>query len=537
MIIGMTAIQRIPSIINGRVARAPVTQSGGALLPACVAFSAPMGTAGPRIDGTSLSAVTLGLGTHSFIVEEYNRSFITGQRLRVTANAQPGGYMEGVVASYSPTRTLTITADVSTGGGTYADWFIGVAGQPGVTGPPGPVGPTGPVGEAPGDNRYYARYMAQWMETGSLTDIQNRVLRAGDAMTGPLSLPSTPAPVAANAVRKDYVDAGDSTLQTNINAKADKTYVDSQDATKLNLAGGTLTGKVTAPLTVDADAAGTLTTKGYVDTKVTSGFVPEAPNDGLLYGRRQTSGSSAWIRTVARAGDTMTGGLTVNGTVQATTGELQSFGFQGDVTRGVLRLNQSGSVYLYNDGIHVNVGGLPLAGTTQPVGTNDTSYATTAYVQAAVSVPAGSYMLFVQSSAPTGWTKFTGYNDRTLRVVNGTVGAGGVQPFSGVFGRTSTDSVTLAVGNLPSTLIQVFDSVAWYPIYGTPLNGVNGGYCGRPVVGGQPGEFPNANGIGNPVIAAQLGGGGVAASPAATAFAPTIDLRVQYVDVIIASKN
>jgi len=125
MIIGMTAIQRIPSIINGRVARAPVTQSGGALLPACVAFSAPMGTAGPRIDGTSLSAVTLGLGTHSFIVEEYNRSFITGQRLRVTANAQPGGYMEGVVASYSPTRTLTITADVSTGGGTYADWFIG----------------------------------------------------------------------------------------------------------------------------------------------------------------------------------------------------------------------------------------------------------------------------------------------------------------------------------------------------------------------------------------------------------------------------
>src|SRR5215471_7179180 len=161
--------------------------AGGAMLPACVAFSAPMGAAGPRIDGTSLSSVTLGLGTHVFIVEEYNRSFITGQRLRVTANATPGGYLEGLVVSYSAMRELTINADVSTGSGTYSSWFIGVAGQPGPQGPPGPVGPTGPVPEAPGDSRYYARYMAQWMETGSLTDIQNRVLRSGDTMTGHLS--------------------------------------------------------------------------------------------------------------------------------------------------------------------------------------------------------------------------------------------------------------------------------------------------------------------------------------------------------------
>ena len=38
----------------------------------------------------------------------------------------------------------------------------------------------------------------------------------------------------------------------------------------------------------------------------------EPPNDDLVYGRRQSSGVGAWQRSVALAGDTMTGQLTVN---------------------------------------------------------------------------------------------------------------------------------------------------------------------------------------------------------------------------------
>jgi len=51
-----------------------------------------------------------------------------------------------------------------------------------------------------------------------------RVLKAGDTMSGHLSLPTAPA--AANAVRKDYVDTSDA-------LKADKTYTDTQDAATL----------------------------------------------------------------------------------------------------------------------------------------------------------------------------------------------------------------------------------------------------------------------------------------------------------------
>jgi hypothetical protein len=60
--------------------------------------------------------------------------------------------------------------------------------------------------------RLYVRYNdgvgpAQWVEAVAVPNIDTSgfVMRSGDAMTGHLSLPTTPA--AANAVRKDYVDA------------------------------------------------------------------------------------------------------------------------------------------------------------------------------------------------------------------------------------------------------------------------------------------------------------------------------------------
>ena len=65
---------------------------------------------------------------------------------------------------------------------------------------------------------------------------QYAVARAGDTMTGHLTLPITPA--AANAVRKDYVDAADATLATSISTG---------DALKVAKAGDTMTGALTTP--------------------------------------------------------------------------------------------------------------------------------------------------------------------------------------------------------------------------------------------------------------------------------------------------
>lgn len=80
--------------------------------------------------------------------------------------------------------------------------------------------------------------------------------------------------------------------------------------------------------------------------------------------------------------------------------------------------------------------------------TTPTQAATKAYVDAAVTTnpafPAGTTMLFVQTSAPIGWTQQNAYNDYALRVVAGLGGGtGGTVPFSTAF---STAGVTGTVG-------------------------------------------------------------------------------------------
>ena len=50
-------------------------------------------------------------------------------------------------------------------------------------------------------------------------------------------------------------------------------------------------------------------------------------------------------------------------------------------------------------------------------------------LEASLPAPSGTSMLFVQSAAPTGWTKQTTHNDKTLRVVTGTVSSGGSNAF------------------------------------------------------------------------------------------------------------
>ena len=66
--------------------------------------------------------------------------------------------------------------------------------------------------------------------------------------------------------------------------------------------------------------------------------------------------------------------------------------------------------------------------------------------------PSGTKMLFQQTSAPTGWTKVTsGVHDKALRVVDGTAGSGGTNAFISTFGSvgvTANASDTTATGNL-----------------------------------------------------------------------------------------
>ena len=124
------------------------------------------------------------------------------------------------------------------------------------------------------------------------------------------------------------------------------------------------------------------------------------------------------------------------------------------------------------------------------------------------SFPAGTLMLFQQTAAPTGWTKQTTHNDKAMRIVSGTASQGGSVGFQSLFSRTGTDGFTLSTTEMPS--------------HTHPYNAQsNGSVGGDGAVGGSGADF-------NPVTLASGGN---------QAHAHTMDMRVLYVDFIIASKD
>ena len=101
---------------------------------------------------------------------------------------------------------------------------------------------------------------------------------------------------------------------------------------------------------------------------------------------------------------------------------------------------------------------------TPSLGDNSTKYATTAFVQNALSayLPAGTNVLFYQAAAPTGWSQLTTVNDAAIRIVSGVGGgAAGGNNFSTTFvaqavsGSVSISSITGTVGGTALTTTQI----------------------------------------------------------------------------------
>ena len=142
--------------------------------------------------------------------------------------------------------------------------------------------------------------------------------------------------------------------------------------------------------------------------------------------------------------------------------------------------------------------------------------------------PSGTLMLFQQTAAPTGWTKQTTHNDKTLRVVSGTAGSGGSTAFTSVFtSRTPTGTVA----NTTLSASQLGNHTHAYTApssYTTNLvANVANNYKSFPNVPGPSGVGANTGGINE--------GSGGAHNHGFTATA--MDFAVQYVDLIIAYKT
>ena len=151
-------------------------------------------------------------------------------------------------------------------------------------------------------------------------------------------------------------------------------------------------------------------------------------------------------------------------------------------------------------------------------------------------VPQNAVSVFFQSEAPTNWTKVTTHNNKTLRVVSGDGGgSGGTTEFTSVFPNSTipfslSGSVTGSVGN--HTL-----STPELPVHSHDNGGSIGLSPGAGDVSSGPGWTrisPNTGGIAPGGV-----GGGSHSHPfsASSSFSTSLDLRVQYIDVIICSFN
>lgn len=118
----------------------------------------------------------------------------------------------------------------------------------------------------------------------------------------------------------------------------------------------------------------------------------------------------------------------------------------------------------------------------------------------------GTIMLFQQTNAPTGWTKITTQNDKTLRVVSGAASTGGTDALSTMASVTG-GAHTLSTAQMPAHTHTLGSDLAGGAARSTASDASNAG-------GG----------------ATNLTGGG-------GSHTHTVGLALAYVDIILASKD
>jgi len=158
--------------------------------------------------------------------------------------------------------------------------------------------------------------------------------------------------------------------------------------------------------------------------------------------------------------------------------------------------------------------------------------------------PAGTSMLFQQTAAPTGWTKQTTHNNKSLRIVSGSAGTGGSNTFTAAFNTNQTVS-----GTTGGTAVTITGSTAGHSLTQAELPDVTLATtqkCKTEDKGPLNRGSSSGGGAGYETIDVPLGGSDSAHTHAAGtlaggshthSFSDTFNLNVQYVDFIIANKD
>lgn len=142
-------------------------------------------------------------------------------------------------------------------------------------------------------------------------------------------------------------------------------------------------------------------------------------------------------------------------------------------------------------------------------------------------VPSGTRVLFPQTSVPTGYTQYTAWNDRVMRVVNST-GAGTGGSWNNATGLTIGNTV-LTQAQIPSHYHYIFKSASSGSVISGHLYGTTGGAYGN----------DNSYSIAGSDLAPDTGRTSSIGSSQGHnhSISSASSWRPQYVDVIVGTKS
>jgi len=225
--------------------------------------------------------------------------------------------------------------------------------------------------------------------------------------------------------------------------------------------------------------------------------------------------------------------VTPSGQVVSSAGTVSAPGlaFASDLDCGFYRIGANNIGWAVNGAkvVDVSTTGQAVTGTLTATGAI-TGASTVTDVNGLLPFPATTAMIFVQTSAPTGWTKVTSTDNAALRLVSGTASSGGTANFT-----TAFTSRSIAEANLPNVTKGVSGTVTSTPSVGgvTPVKLAH--VDSATLVDTDTGDVNvyTTDKYGTLQIANVFSSGVTSALGSGTA----MDFAVKYVDVIHATKN
>ena len=235
------------------------------------------------------------------------------------------------------------------------------------------------------------------------------------------------------------------------------------------------------------------------------------------------------VSGISTLGNTVVGGATtqliVNGNARIT----------GILTIGTSSITFNGS----NDSVTIGTG-VTIFGNTGIISATEFR-GNGANLTGVQPFPSGTLMLFQQTAAPTGWTKQTTHNDKTLRVVSGNASSGGTTAFTSVF-ASRTPSGSVSGSNSGGSVANTTLSTTQIPSHDHTLSLTEADDNNHSGNGNNSAANADA-GINGSCTVSSTGGSGAHnhsftnPSWSGSFTGSSMDFNVQYVDLIIASKN